>query len=128
MGEPVSGAHQDAMLHARMALAEVLADSGAIEDSLNQYRAVMGVKGLSGIVLPVALKDSVRATRHAAAAAAAQLLARLGRDVEARELLVIHGAGKPAVQDVAKALSRPASVHHLHHSGGGGAKEQEGKE
>jgi hypothetical protein len=111
------------MLHARMALAEVLADSGAIEDSLKQYRAIMSVKGLSGIVLPVALKDSVRATRHAAAAAAAQLLTRLGRDVEARELLVIHGAGKPAAAlEVAKALGRPASSHHL------AAKEHEGKE
>ena len=110
------------MLHARMALAEVLADSGAIEDSLKQYRAVMSVKGLSGIVLPVALKDSVRATRHAAAAAAAQLLTRLGRDSEARELLVIHGAGKPAALEVAKSLARPASSRNL------AAKEHEGKE
>ena len=110
------------MLHARMALAEVLADSGAIEDSLKQYRAVMSVKGLSGIVLPVALKDSVRATRHAAAAAAAQLLTRLGRDSEARELLVIHGAGKPAALEVAKALARPLSSRNL------AAKEHEGKE
>jgi hypothetical protein len=92
MADPSSGAHLDAALHARMALAEVLAEGGALEDALNQYRAIMTARGLPGVALPLPMKDSIRATKLAAAAAAASLLGKLGRDVEAEQVLTIYGA------------------------------------
>lgn len=97
MADPVSGSHLDAVLRARMALAEVLVEGGALEDALNQYRAVMQAKGVSGVVnLALGLKDSIRSTRLAAAAAAATLLAKLGRDLEAEQVMTIYGAGSVA--------------------------------
>ncbi len=92
LADPVSGAHLDATLHARMALAEVLAEGGAIEDALNQYRAIISSKGIPGLLMSVALKDSIRGTKLAAAAAAATLLTKLGREAEAEHVMVIYGA------------------------------------
>jgi hypothetical protein len=93
MADPISGAHLDAILHARMALAEVLAEGGALEDALNQYRAIMTAKGVPGLHLSISLKDSVRGSKLAAAAAAATLLAKLGREMEAEQVLTVYGAG-----------------------------------
>ena len=93
MNDPVSGAHLDAVLHARLALAEVLAEGGALEDALNQYRAVMTTKGVPGIHMSINMKDSLRATRMAATAAAATLLTKLGRQSEADNVLTIYGPG-----------------------------------
>lgn len=92
MHDPVSGAHLDAVLHARLALAEVLAEGGALEDALNQYRAVMMTKGVPGIHMSITMKDSLRATRIAATAAAATLLTKLGRQSEADNVMTIYGA------------------------------------
>ncbi len=94
LAHPVSGAHLDAILRARMALAEVLAEGGAMEDALNQYRAVLGAKGIHGAVLALPLKDAIRGTRHAAASAMAVLLGKLGRDMEAAQVLTVYGAAQ----------------------------------
>jgi tetratricopeptide (TPR) repeat protein len=91
LDEPVSGAHQDAGLHAQMALAQILTEGGAFEDALSQYRSVMNTKLLSGVVLPQHLKDSIRDSRHGAASAAAALLTRLGRPLEAKEVMIFYG-------------------------------------
>ncbi len=92
MADPVSGAHLDAALHARLALAEVLAEGGALEDSLNQYRAVMTSKGIPGLAMSITMKDSIRATRLAASASAATLLTKLGREKEAEQVMTIYGS------------------------------------
>ena len=91
MEDPISGAHQDAGLHAQMALAQILTEGGAFEDSLSQYRSIMNTKLLSGVVLPQHLKDSIRDSRHGAASAASALLTRLGRPLEAKEVMVFYG-------------------------------------
>ncbi len=96
IADPVSGAHTDAILRARMALAEILAESGAVEDAITQYRAVTAAKAPAGVQMSLSLKDAVKATRHAAAAAAAMLLTRLGREAEAQHVLTVYGGGARA--------------------------------
>ena len=74
-------------LQARVALGDVLAEMGApTEQALAQYRAVLGVDA-SGGDLSAAVRDSLRASRRAAATAAAALLQAEGRVAEAQELL-----------------------------------------
>lgn len=93
---PVGASHLDAILHARLALAEVLAEAGALEDALHQYRAVLQSKGIHGEVVTLTLKDSIKRARSAAAAAAATLLVRQGRQAEADQMVSVYGPGGSA--------------------------------
>ncbi len=83
---------------ARLALAEVLVDAGALEDSLKQYRAVLTSGGVHGEIVSAALRDSIKRAKGAAASAAASLLVRQGREAEAEQLTTVYGKPKAQAQ------------------------------
>ena len=95
---PLSAAHLDAILRARVALAELGAgaDSGSggsegcalLEHSAAMLAAVaLEGRGLAGEVVSTALAHSMRETKRSAAESAAHMLRRLGRSQEAQALL-----------------------------------------
>lgn len=91
-GNPISGAALDAALRARIALAECLSSSGALEDAAVQYTSVAASPAtLPGELFPVPLKDSIRLSKTTAAAAAAALLTKLGKPAEAEKLRMMYG-------------------------------------
>jgi hypothetical protein len=82
---PLSASHLDALLRARSALAALVVSGGApLEESVRHLLAVVaGPGGLAGELVSAPLAESIRATRIAAANAAAKGLRKLGRDDEA---------------------------------------------
>ena len=73
---------------ARVALGDILAEMGApTEQALAQYRAVLQHVDAAAPELSAAVRESLRASRRAAATAAAALLQAEGRVAESQELL-----------------------------------------
>ena len=71
-----------------MALGDILAEMGApTEQALAQYRAVLQHVDAAAPELSAAVRESLRASRRAAATAAAALLQAEGRVAESQELL-----------------------------------------
>jgi hypothetical protein len=86
MSEPTSRAQLDAAAQARVALGDVLAEMGApTEQALAQYRVVVQLTLADDMPAPVL--ESLKASKRAAATAAAALLQAEGRAAESMELL-----------------------------------------
>jgi hypothetical protein len=90
MTDPTSRAQLDAAAQARVTLGDVLAEMGApTEQALAQYRVVLQVDVEAD--MPSAVRESLKASRRAAAAASAGLLQAEGRTAESTDLLSSAG-------------------------------------